>query len=218
VTTRTFDPAALAWDKMDGLLPAIVQDAESGALLMVGYMTREALEATLRTGEVTFFSRSKQRLWKKGETSGHTLALASVRADCDGDALLVRARPAGPVCHTGAATCFGDSPEDDDLVFLGRLWSTIDARFRERPNGTYTTRLFDAGIHRIAQKVGEEAVEVALAAKDDDREAFLGEAADLLYHLLVLLRAKDASLGDLARTLEARAAQPRRSEAPSRTK
>ena len=182
----------LAWDKQGGLLPAVVQDAATHRVLMVGYMDRAALEATLSGGKVTFYSRSRGRLWMKGETSGHTLELVSVAADCDSDALLVQARPNGPTCHRGSVSCFSDAPGS----FLAELDALIAVRHVERPAGSYTTELFDAGIRRIAQKVGEEGVETALAAVVQDDPALLGEAANLLYHMAVLLRARGLALGD----------------------
>ena len=199
-TTTTLDVEALAWDKQGGLLPAIVQDADTLRVLMLGYMDRAALQATLASGQVTFYSRSKQRLWTKGESSGHVLALVSVDADCDADTLLVQARPHGPTCHLGRASCFPEAPGD----VLSALDALIARRAQERPQGSYTTRLFEAGIRRIAQKVGEEGVETALAAVAQDDEALLGEASDLLYHLLVLLRARGLGLDDARRVLAAR--------------
>lgn len=196
----TIDIEALAWDKQGGLLPAVVQDAATLRVLMLGYMNREALAATLASGRVTFFSRSRERLWMKGECSGHVLELVSIEADCDADTLLVQAHPRGPTCHLDRASCFAAAPGDG----LAELDALIDARERERPEGSYTTRLFEAGIRRIAQKVGEEGVETALAAVAQDEEALLGEAADLLYHLAVLLRARGLSLEDARRTLAAR--------------
>ena len=189
------------WSK--GLIPAIVQDADSGLVLMLGYMNEEALAQTRRSGHVTFYSRSKQRLWTKGESSGHFLALVSVAVDCDADTLLVLARPQGPTCHNGTTTCFGEFP-GPDLAFLGELDHLIATRQRERPAGSYTTKLFDAGTRRIAQKVGEEGVETALAAVAQDADALLGEAADLVYHLTVLLRDKGLGLADVARRLRER--------------
>lgn len=199
-TTTTLDIEALAWDKQGGLLPAIVQDADTLRVLMLGYMDRAALQATLASGRVTFYSRSKQRLWTKGESSGHVLALVSVEADCDADTLLVQARPHGPTCHLGRTSCFQEAPGD----VLSALDALIARRAQERPEGSYTTRLFEAGIRRIAQKVGEEGVETALAAVAQDDAALLGEAADLLYHLLVLLRARGLGLDDARRVLAAR--------------
>lgn len=200
MSTTTFDIEALAWDKQDGLLPAIVQDAATLRVLMLGYMDRAALAATLASGQVTFYSRSKQRLWTKGESSGHVLALVSVDVDCDVDTLLVQARPHGPTCHLDRTSCFPDAPGDG----LAELDALIAQRERERPQGSYTTRLFEAGIRRIAQKVGEEGVETALAAVAQDDEALLGEAADLLYHLVVALRARGLALDDVRRVLAAR--------------
>lgn len=200
MSTTTFDIEALAWDKQGGLLPAIVQDAATLRVLMLGYMDRAALAATLASGQVTFYSRSKQRLWTKGESSGHVLALVSVDVDCDADTLLVQARPHGPTCHLDRTSCFPDAPGDG----LAELDALIARRERERPQGSYTTRLFEGGIRRIAQKVGEEGVEAALAAVAQDEAALLGEAADLLYHLTVLLRARGLSLEDARRALAAR--------------
>jgi phosphoribosyl-ATP pyrophosphohydrolase/phosphoribosyl-AMP cyclohydrolase len=198
--TNGIDLDALAWDKQGGLLPVIVQDASNLRVLMLGYMSREALQATIGSGKVTFFSRGKRRLWMKGETSGDVLELVSLEADCDGDALLVRAQPAGPTCHLGRASCFPTAPGNE----LGALDAVIAARERERPDGSYTTGLFDGGIRGIAQKVGEEGVETALAAVAQDDAALLGEAADLLYHLLVLLRARGLSLAGVERLLRSR--------------
>ena len=195
------DADGLDWAKQDGLLPAIVQDVDSLRVLMLGYMDRAALATTVASGRVTFFSRSRQQLWTKGETSGHVLSLVSIEADCDRDTLLVRARAAGPTCHLGTPSCFPAAPAD----VLSALDARIALRARERPQGSYTTKLLDAGIRRIAQKVGEEGVETALAAVAQDDDALLGEAADLLYHLLVLLRARGLSLRDALAVLESRA-------------
>lgn len=200
MSMTTFDIEAAAWDKQDGLLPAIVQDAATLRVLMLGYMDRAALAATLASGHVTFYSRSKQRLWTKGESSGHVLALVSVEVDCDADTLLVQARPHGPTCHLDRTSCFPDAPGDG----LAELDALIAQRERERPQGSYTTRLFEGGIRRIAQKVGEEGVETALAAVAQDDDALLGEAADLLYHLVVALRARGLALDDVRRVLAAR--------------
>ena len=194
------DTDALAWQKQEGLLPAIVQDADTLRVLMLGYMDREALQATLDSGKVTFYSRSKQRLWMKGETSGDVLDLVRIETDCDADTLLVQARPHGPTCHLQRASCFPSAPCDG----LAELDALIAARERERPVGSYTTRLFDGGVRGIAQKVGEEGVETALAGVVQDDGALLGEAADLLFHLLVLLRARGLSLEDAKRVLESR--------------
>ena len=191
---------ALDWDKQGGLLPAIVQDAATLRVLMLGYMNREALRASFEKQQVTFYSRSKGRLWAKGESSGHVLRLVSVRTDCDGDALLVLAHPQGPTCHLQRTSCFPDAPGDG----LAELEAVIAERERERPEGSYTTRLFERGIKRIAQKVGEEGLETALAAVIEDDAALLGESADLLFHLLVLLRQRGLGLDDVRRTLESR--------------
>lgn len=200
---------SLAWDKQDGLLPALVQDADTLRVLMLGYMNAEALQATLRSGHVTFYSRSRQRLWTKGETSGHYLDLVSVEADCDADTLLVMARPHGPTCHLGRDSCFPGAPAQVARAsFLQELDTLIAARESERPAGSYTTRLFEGGIRRIAQKVGEEGVETALAAVAQDDRELLGEAGDLLYHLLVLLRARGLGLADVESLLRERHAGP----------
>ena len=196
---------SLDWSKGGGLLPVIVQHHSSGEVLMLGYVNAAALAETRGSGFVTFWSRSRQRLWRKGETSGHVLAVKSIRADCDRDALLIEAEPHGPTCHLGTSSCFGDDVKP--LAFLARLDALVAARETERPAGSYTTQLFDAGIHRIAQKVGEEGVEAALAAVALDDAAFLGEAADLVYHLVVLLRARGLSLADVAATLAKRHAE-----------
>jgi phosphoribosyl-ATP pyrophosphohydrolase/phosphoribosyl-AMP cyclohydrolase len=194
------DAETLAWDKQDGLLPAVLQDADTRRVLMVGYMNREALQVTLDSGKVTFFSRSKQRLWTKGESSGHVLEMTAIEADCDRDTLLVQARPRGPTCHLGTTSCFPSAPGD----VLGALQALIRTRDAERPPGSYTTKLFESGIKRIAQKVGEEGLETALAAVVEDDGALLGEAADLLYHLVVLLQARGLSLDDALKVLEQR--------------
>ena len=190
----------LAWSKQDGLLPAVIQDASTLRILMVGYMDRAALQATLDTGKVTFFSRSKQRQWVKGETSGHTLELLSLDVDCDGDTLLVQANPKGPTCHLGRCSCFVNAPGD----FFAELDALVAERERLRPVGSYTTRLFDSGVRRIAQKVGEEGVETALAAVAQDDEALTNEAADLLFHLQVLLRSRGLALEDAVTVLRQR--------------
>jgi phosphoribosyl-AMP cyclohydrolase / phosphoribosyl-ATP pyrophosphohydrolase len=200
VNTASFDADALAWDKQNGLLPAIVQDANTLRVLMLGYMSREALQTTLDSGSVTFYSRSKQRLWTKGESSGHVLKLVSIETDCDRDTLLVQAIPHGPTCHLGRESCFPDAPGDE----LAMLEATIAQRHHDRPAGSYTTKLFDAGMKRIAQKVGEEGLETALAAVVEDDSALLGESADLIYHLLVLLRMRGLSLADVERVLASR--------------
>ncbi len=197
------DPDGLDWSKGDGLIPAIVQHADTARVLMLGYMSRESLTESERRGRVVFFSRSRQTLWMKGETSGNVLELVSVATDCDRDALLVRARPAGPVCHLGTETCF---PEDrrEDLAFLGDLEAVIGQRRGADPDASYSARLFEAGTARIAQKVGEEGVEVALAAVTGDRKELVGESADLVYHLIVLLTDRDLALADVLATLAER--------------
>jgi phosphoribosyl-AMP cyclohydrolase / phosphoribosyl-ATP pyrophosphohydrolase len=191
---------ALAWDKQGGLLPAIVQDAETFRVLMLGYMDRAALQATLDSRRVTFFSRSKGQLWTKGEQSGHFLQLVSIEGDCDNDTLLVLAHPQGPTCHLQRTSCFPQAPGD----FLTELDALVAQRERERPAGSYTTRLFEAGVRSIAQKVGEEGVETALAAVAQDDAELAGEAADLLYHLLVLLRSRGMALEDAVAVLRTR--------------
>ena len=191
---------SLAWDKQAGLLPAVVQHADTLKVLMLGYMDRAALGVTLASGHVTFFSRSRQRLWTKGERSGHVLDLVAIETDCDRDTLLVQARPHGPTCHLGRGSCFPAAPGS----FLAELNALIATRDRERPPGSYTTRLFDAGVRAIAQKVGEEGVETALAAVVQDDAALCGEAADLLFHLQVLLRSRGLSLDDAVDVLRQR--------------
>ncbi len=203
--TNSQEAEALDWAKSGGLLPAIVQDAFDGRVLMQAYMSPEALAHTLDSGAVTFWSRSRKALWTKGETSGNHLRLVSVVADCDNDCLLVLARPEGPTCHRQTDTCFDDDePRGPQLAFLAALERLVGQRESERPAGSYTTRLFEAGVKRIAQKVGEEGVETALAAVAGDREELANEAADLLYHLLVLLRSSGLSLQDVVQTLESR--------------
>ena len=187
----------------DGLVPAIVQDSETGTVLMLGFMNQEAVEKTNQTGRVMFYSRSRQTLWTKGETSGNFLDLISITADCDNDTLLIKVKPAGPVCHTGASTCFGDTNQNS-VDLLAELEAVIDERRRERPEDSYVAKLFEKGINKIAQKVGEEAVELVIEAKDDDPDKFRSEAADLLFHYLILLRAKGVSIRDVITVLETR--------------
>lgn len=200
--------AGLDWGKMDGLLPAIVQHRRSGRVLMLGYMTREALDATLETGFATFFSRSKRRLWQKGETSGDRLAVGAVFADCDGDALLVLAAPQGPTCHTGTVSCFGDEALEGP-GWLGDLAAIVRARAGSDDEGSYTRRLLGEGTARIAQKVGEEGVEVALAAVTRGPGECAEEIADLLYHLTVLMQALDLGWEEVVAKLAARHAASR---------
>jgi phosphoribosyl-ATP pyrophosphohydrolase/phosphoribosyl-AMP cyclohydrolase len=184
-----------------GLIPAIIQDDRTLAVLMLGYMNREAFEKSIAENRVTFYSRTRQCLWTKGETSGHFLQIVSIAADCDADTLLIRVIPQGPVCHTGTKTCFGeDSPEG----FIRELQSIIRQRRREMPENSYTTKLFRKGINKIAQKVGEEAVETVIEAVAQNREALLYEASDLVYHLLVLLEASDCSIADMEQELAKR--------------
>lgn len=200
------DVDTLDFAKTDGLLPAVVQHAESGAVLMLGYMNREALRETLTRRRVVFYSRSRQRLWEKGETSGHTLQLTGVCTDCDRDTLLVTALPKGPVCHLGSATCFGDDTAAGTgrLAFLGALEAVIAQRMADRPEGSYTARLYAEGPKRIAQKVGEEGLEVALAAVAEADDKVIAESADLLYHLLLLLKSRGLRLEHVVAELESR--------------
>lgn len=192
----------LDWDKGNGLLPAIVQDAQTGTVLMLGYQNREALEATLKRNKVVFFSRSRQQLWEKGETSGNTLTLVDIQPDCDNDTLLILADPVGPTCHTGAKSCFDTEPP---LAILSELEKVVAERAAAHDTSeSYTARLLAKGTKRIAQKVGEEGVETALAAAVNDKEELANESADLLYHLIVLLRSCDMSLTDAADILAKR--------------
>lgn len=186
----------------DGLVPAIVQDAETRKVLMLGFMNDEAFELTKQSGKVTFFSRSRNKLWTKGETSGNFLDVKEVLFDCDADTVLIKAIPSGAVCHTGAATCFDEKNTNDNFLF--ELEKVIGERKKQSPETSYTAQLFAKGLNKIAQKVGEEAVELIIEAKDDDRELFKSEAADLLYHFMVLLAAKNISLSEVLETLEAR--------------
>ncbi|MBY5949381.1 bifunctional phosphoribosyl-AMP cyclohydrolase/phosphoribosyl-ATP diphosphatase HisIE [Algoriphagus marincola] len=188
------------FSKMNGLIPAIVQDAVSGKVLMQGYMNEEALEKTKESGMVTFFSRSKNRLWTKGETSGNFLELVSIAGDCDGDSILVKANPRGPVCHTGSDTCW-DEENSSKTGFIDQLRAIIKDRKNNPSDKSYTASLFAKGINKVAQKVGEEAVEIVIEAKDDNKELFLGEAADLLFHYLVLLEAKGYELDEVMQVL-----------------
>ncbi|MGA8705758.1 MAG: bifunctional phosphoribosyl-AMP cyclohydrolase/phosphoribosyl-ATP diphosphatase HisIE [Steroidobacteraceae bacterium] len=199
-------PAELAridWDKGGGLVPAIVQDARDGSVLMLGYMNREALQRTLESRRVTFFSRSRGTLWQKGESSGNQLELRALLIDCDADTLLLQALPSGPVCHTGTGSCFGDAVQPP-LAFLDELQRIIAQRIAQPTEASYTAGLFRGGIRRMAQKTGEEGLEVALAACTESDQALLGESADLIYHLLVLLHARGLSLPQVAEILRAR--------------
>ena len=196
------DIDSLAWEKMGGLLPASVQDSATGEILMLAYMSREALAATLERGRAVFHSRSRGRLWEKGETSGNSLTVRAVLADCDGDALLVRAEPSGPTCHLGSASCFGAAAGGSH--FLGTLARIVAERAGSDPAESYTARLLAAGPARIAQKVGEEGVELALAAVGGDREDCVGETADLIYHVTVLMAARGFGWDDVADALRRR--------------
>jgi phosphoribosyl-ATP pyrophosphohydrolase/phosphoribosyl-AMP cyclohydrolase len=192
--------------KGDGLVPAIVQDADTGAVLMLGYMNREALDQSLARKRAVFYSRSKRRLWEKGETTGHTLDVVDLAVDCDNDTLLVTARPRGPACHNGTLTCFGDESRTaaTDISFLAKLEGVIAQRAAEKPEDSYTARLLAKGLGKVAQKVGEEGVETALAGAGESEQKLVEESADLVFHLLVLLRARGVKLQDVVRQLEAR--------------
>jgi phosphoribosyl-ATP pyrophosphohydrolase/phosphoribosyl-AMP cyclohydrolase len=194
----------LDFNKMGGILPAIIQDARSDKVLMLGFMNRESYEKTRKEGKVSFYSRTKKRIWTKGEESGNFLNVVEIREDCDKDTLLIRADPEGPVCHTGQESCFGDNPEDFDLSFLGSLQELLQSRKSELPENSYTAKLFRNGVNKIAQKLGEEAVELIIEAKDSDDARFLGEAADLLFHLMILLVNRGYGLEDVAKVLASR--------------
>jgi len=194
----------LDFSKLNGLIPAIIQDNTTNVVLMLGFMNEEALAKTEETGQVTFFSRTKNRLWTKGEESGNFLNVVSIASDCDNDTLLIKVNPVGPVCHTGDDTCWGEVNEESDLQFLEYLQDFIDQRKIEMPEGSYTTSLFQKGTRKITQKVGEEAVETIIGAMANDDENFLYEGADLLYHLIVLLTHKGYRIEDLARELKKR--------------
>ena len=193
----------LDFEKMGGLIPAIVQDNDTNKVLMLGFMNEEAYEKTMQTGKVTFFSRTRNCLWTKGETSGNVLKVISVLVDCDNDTLLVKAHPTGPVCHTGADTCFGEKNEEA-IMFLKYLQNFIERRRQEMPEGSYTTSLFMKGINRMAQKVGEEAVETVIEAINGTDDRLIYEASDLIYHLIVLLTSKGMRIEDLAKELKKR--------------
>lgn len=193
----------LNFDKMNGLVPAIIQDNYTQKVLMLGFMNEEAYQKTVETGKVTFFSRTKNRLWTKGEESGNFLNVVSIKADCDNDTLLIMVNPVGPVCHLGTDTCWGDKNEQD-IMFLKELQDFIDRRRQEMPEKSYTTSLFNSGVNKMAQKVGEEAVETILEACNGTDERLIYEGADLLYHLIVLLTYKGYRIEDLARELKER--------------
>lgn len=193
----------LDFEKTGGLIPAIIQDYETNKVLMLGYMNQQALDKTHETGKVTFFSRTKQRLWTKGEESGNFLNVISIKDDCDHDTLLIKAKPVGPVCHTGADTCF-EEKNKEDILFLKHLQQFIEKRHQEMPEGSYTTSLFQSGLNRMAQKVGEEAIETVIEACNGTDDRLIYESADMLYHLIVLLTSKGLSIEDLARELKKR--------------
>ncbi|EGR2891293.1 bifunctional phosphoribosyl-AMP cyclohydrolase/phosphoribosyl-ATP diphosphatase HisIE [Vibrio parahaemolyticus] len=193
------------WEKVDGLVPAIVQDFQSSQVLMMGYMNQDALAKTGETGQVTFFSRTKERLWTKGETSGNVLQLVNISLDCDNDTLLVRVNPIGPTCHTGTTTCWdGDAQEESQMVWLHQLEQLLATRKSADPDSSYTASLYARGTKRISQKVGEEGVEVALAATSGDKAELVCESADLIYHLLVLLQDQGLSMNDVVNKLKER--------------
>lgn len=194
----------LDYSKLNGLVPAIVQDATTKKVLMLGFMNEAALEKTKELGRVTFFSRTKNRLWTKGEESGHFLEVVSITDDCDHDTLLIQANPTGPVCHMGWDTCFNEVNEKDGWTFLHYLQDFIDRRYLEMPEKSYTTTLFKSGVNRMAQKVGEEAVETVIEATNGTDEGFLYEASDLIYHLMVLLTSKGFRMEDLGKELKKR--------------
>jgi len=195
------DTSNVNFKKLNGLVPCVVQDNVTLQVLMLGFMNEEALQKTIQEKRVTFFSRSKQRLWTKGETSGNFLTVVEIILDCDQDTLLIKVRPKGATCHTGTDTCFGEVNQQDGLTFLETI---IQERKRNPKEGSYTTSLFNAGINKVAQKVGEEAIELVIEAKDNNKELFLNEAADLIYHYLVLLSAKGCALDDVTSVLRAR--------------
>ena len=206
ITSDPTDLSRLDFKKGDGLLPAIIQHADTSAVLMLGYMNAEALQATQARGRVVFYSRSRRTLWEKGETSGHTLNVEAIRTDCDADTLLISARPLGPTCHEGTLTCFGDAPLTgaSRLGFLAQLAGIIEQRMTEAPEHSYTAKLFAGGPQRMAQKVGEEGVEVALAAIGESDDKLVAESADLLFHLMVLLRSRKLNLDAVVEELAAR--------------
>lgn len=194
----------LDFDKMDGLIPAIIQDNSTQKVLMLGFMNKEAYEKTVETGKVTFYSRTKERLWTKGEQSGNFLNVVSIQNDCDQDTLLIQVHPTGPVCHTGTDTCWGEKNEANPLLFLSELQDFIEKRYQEMPEGSYTTSLFKDGLNRMAQKVGEEALEAVIEAVNGSNERLIYEGSDMLYHLIVLLTAKGMRIEDMASELQQR--------------
>ncbi|MBQ5606967.1 MAG: bifunctional phosphoribosyl-AMP cyclohydrolase/phosphoribosyl-ATP diphosphatase HisIE [Prevotella sp.] len=192
------------FEKTNGLVPAIIQDAVTKNVLMLGYMNEEAYKKTIETGKVTFFSRSRNCLWTKGETSGNFLNLVSIKNDCDKDTLLIQVNPVGPTCHTGTDTCWGDKNETNPLLFLSSLQNFIEKRHEEMPEGSYTTSLFKDGLNRMAQKVGEEALEAVIEAVNGTDERLIYETSDMLYHLIVLLTSKGLRIEDVAKELQER--------------
>ncbi len=194
----------LDFKKQGGLVPAIIQDADTNKVLMLGYMNQESLKKTQETGKVTFWSRSRQCLWTKGETSGNFLNVVSIKEDCDNDTLLIKVHPDGPVCHTGSVTCFDEVNEADSIMFIKTLQKFIEKRHQEMPEGSYTTSLFKAGVNKMAQKVGEEAVETVIEATNGTNDRLIYEASDLMYHLIVLLTSKGLSIEDIAIDLKKR--------------
>ena len=201
--TPTLSVDDIVYNPADGLVPAVVQDVKSRQVLMLGYMNREAVRATLDSGKVTFYSRSKKRLWMKGESSGNVLKVVRIQKDCDSDALLVEADPVGPTCHTGETSCFHEYPFDDGLAFLNELQALLSERKEQLPEGSYTSKMFRAGRDKLAQKVGEEAVETVIAAKNS-RDELTYEASDLLFHLMMLLTGENMKLEDLVAELKKR--------------
>jgi len=197
---------SLNFEKLGGILPAVIQDARTSEVLMLGFMNPEAYEKTKKEGRVCFYSRTRERLWTKGEESGNFLDVVEIREDCDKDTLLIRVNPVGPVCHTGERTCFGEGDEDpaNNLDFLNILQDLLKSRKEEMPENSYTSKLFQSGVNKIAQKLGEEAVELIIEAKDGNDDLFLNEAADLLFHLMILLTDRGYSLGDVSGILKGR--------------
>lgn len=193
----------LDFEKMGGLIPAVIQDINTNKVLMLGFMNKEAYRKTIETGFATFYSRTRKCIWQKGETSGNTLKVVRILSDCDNDTLLIKAIPAGPVCHTGKDTCFGEKNEED-IMFLKYLQDFIEKRHQEMPEGSYTTSLFQKGVNRMAQKVGEEAVETVIEATNGTDDRLIYEASDLMYHLIVLLTSKGIRIDDLAKELKSR--------------
>lgn len=198
------NPSTLNFTKLNGLIPAVIQHYQTGQVLMVGFMNEEAYTQTKETKKVTFYSRTKEKLWTKGETSGNFLNVKNILMDCDNDTLLIKVDPVGPTCHKGDYTCFKEDPADFDISFIQTIFDLIKTRKQDMPVGSYTTSLFTEGLDRITQKVGEEAIETVIASKNDDMPEFIGEASDLLYHLMVLLVAKGVDMSDIVGKLKER--------------